>query len=227
MSIGAHARSRQQATASQVVVPQSGSRTGTKAKEKANGRVQVLHTTSANLSNGWRYRSNPSSGQRQIGEARKVWDSATCPFHAGFCGSRTNQICARYPVLDLFRPYNTPYSSLRQSSHTDGHYRSTLRRPHTTPMARDPCRCLGLSSLESSSSGLSTAIWNPAGLRERARPIRNGSERHWGGDAVSFDRDNGSELDRGYGERHERRPAPHLQAALRLRRGGGSPAPRP
>src|SRR5215510_6617423 len=177
MSIGAHARSRQPATASQVVVPQSGSRTGTKAKEKANGRVQVLHTTSANLSNGWRYRSNPSSGQRQIGEARKVWDSATCPFHAGFCGSRTNQICARYPVLDLFR-----------------------------------------SSLESSSSGLSTAIWNPAGLRERARPIRNGSERHWGGDAVSFDRGNGSELDRGYGERHERRPAPHLQAALRLRR---------
>src|SRR5262249_26043778 len=110
MSIGAHARSRQPATASQVIVPQSGSGTGTKAKEKADGRVQ-----------------------------------------------------------------------------------------------------------------------NP----ERARPIRNGSERHWGGDAVSFDRDNDSELERGYGERHETasrtasagRPAVAACVELPCQRATGTSAP--
>src|SRR6266478_4127820 len=42
---------------------QGGFRTRTKAKEKANGRVQILHMRASKLLNRQHFRSNPSSAQ--------------------------------------------------------------------------------------------------------------------------------------------------------------------
>jgi hypothetical protein len=52
-----------QVRASHGVVPEGVSRRGTKTKEKANERVQILHMRAANPLNEQRYRSNPSSAQ--------------------------------------------------------------------------------------------------------------------------------------------------------------------